>query len=73
MIPSLKSVHFLITYKCSAECDHCFIWGSPRGDRGSMTTEQIDDFLAQITRAANITEVCAEGGEPFAENEVFLR
>ena len=36
MISSLTGVHFLITYGCSAECDHCFIWGSRKEGRGSM-------------------------------------
>jgi hypothetical protein len=44
MIPSLSAIHFLITYGCSAECDHCFIWGAPRRS-AAMTVEIIDDFL----------------------------
>jgi len=26
----LSSLHVLLTYQCNYECDHCFVWGSPR-------------------------------------------
>ncbi len=26
----LTGLHLLLTYKCIYECDHCFVWGSPR-------------------------------------------
>jgi hypothetical protein len=71
MIPSLTGVHFLITYGCSAKCAHCFVWGSP--DRtAAMTAEQVDDFLDEIVALNQITDVCADGGEPFEEYDVFL-
>ena len=25
----LSGLHFLLTYRCVYECDHCFVWGSP--------------------------------------------
>lgn len=72
MIPSLSGVHFLITYGCSAECDHCFIWGSP-GRRSAMTPDQIDDFLQQIAALRTVTGVCGEGGESFTEYDLLLQ
>jgi hypothetical protein len=77
MIPSLSAIHFLITYGCSAECDHCFIWGTPRRS-AAMTVEIIDDFLAQIVGQEHapaphaVTGVCAEGGESFTEYDVLI-
>jgi hypothetical protein len=71
MISSLASVHFLITYGCSAECDHCFLWGSPHRD-ASMTAEQVDDFLHQIVSLKTVTSVCAEGGESFTCYPVLI-
>ena len=71
MIPSLSGIHFLITYGCSAECDHCFIWGSPQR-RSSMTPEQIDDFLEQVVSLGTVTSVCAEGGESFTKYDSVL-
>jgi len=72
MIPSLTGVHFLITYGCSSECDHCFIWGSPRR-QSSMTAAQIDDFLNQVRSLKTVTGVCGEGGEAFTRYDLLLR
>jgi pyruvate-formate lyase-activating enzyme len=72
VIPSLTGIHFLITYGCSAECDHCFIWGSPRRD-AHMTAEQIEPFLDEIVSLGTVTDVCAEGGEPFTRYDVMMR
>ena len=71
MIPSLTGIHFLITYACSAECDHCFIWGSPRKKSG-MTAEQVDEFLDEVVSLGTVTGVCAEGGESFIRYDVIL-
>jgi len=71
MIPSLTGIHFLISYGCSAACDHCFVWGSPH-KRSSMTAEQIDDFLQQAVALQTVTSVCAEGGESFTRYDVLL-
>lgn len=70
-IPTLTSVHFLISYGCSAECDHCFIWGTPRRDSG-MTVEHVDQFLGEIVPLGTVTSVCAEGGESFTRYPVLL-
>jgi len=70
-IPTLTSVHFLISYGCSAECDHCFIWGTPRRDSG-MTIDLVDEFLAEIVPLGTVTSVCAEGGESFTRYPVLL-
>ncbi|MFB3881731.1 MAG: radical SAM protein [Armatimonadota bacterium] len=71
MIPSLTAIHFLITYGCSAECDHCFIWGTPRRS-AAMTVEQVDSFLDQMRMVETIKGVCAEGGESFTRYDVVL-
>jgi hypothetical protein len=71
MIESLTGVHFLISYGCSCECEHCFVWGSPRR-QASMTAEQVDDFLEQISSVKTVNSVCAEGGESFTQYPVML-
>lgn len=71
MIPSLSGLHFLITYGCSAECAHCFLWGSP-ARFAAMGADQIDDFLQQTVAVGTIKEVCAEGGESFTRYDVLL-
>jgi len=65
---NLTGVHFLMTYSCSAECEHCFVWCSPRRG-GRITVQQIDAFLDELAQAPQVKTLCGEGGEPF----LFLR
>jgi MoaA/NifB/PqqE/SkfB family radical SAM enzyme len=60
----LTGVHFLLTYMCTYECDHCFVWGSPSA-RGTMSGGQISDILLQAQRLGSVDTVYFEGGEPF--------
>jgi len=59
----LEGLHILLTYQCNYECDHCFVWGSPR-QSGTLTLEQIEDILNQA-KDAGISSIYFEGGEPF--------
>jgi len=59
----LSGLHILLTYQCTYECDHCFVWGSPR-QTGTLTIEQIEDILHQA-KDAGVTSIYFEGGEPF--------
>jgi MoaA/NifB/PqqE/SkfB family radical SAM enzyme len=59
----LEGLHILLTYRCLYECDHCFVWGSPR-QSGTLTLSQIEDILSQA-KDAGITSIYFEGGEPF--------
>lgn len=70
MLPSLTGIHFLISYGCTAACDHCFVWGQP-GRRG-MTVEQVGHFLDDLGAIGAITSVCAEGGEAFLHYPAVL-
>jgi MoaA/NifB/PqqE/SkfB family radical SAM enzyme len=60
----LSGVHLLLTYKCTAECEHCFLWCSP-GSEGTMTIRQIGRVLRQAKDIPSVTTVFFEGGEPF--------
>jgi len=71
MIPSLKGIHFLISYGCSSECDHCFIWGTPKRDAG-MSAEQVEEFLEQVLAMGTVSDVCGEGGESFTRYDVLM-
>jgi len=59
----LEGLHILLTYQCTYECDHCFVWGSPR-QTGTLTLEQIENILQQA-KEADISSIYFEGGEPF--------
>ena len=36
----LNGIHFLLTYMCNSECDHCFLYSDPRA-KGTFTLKQI--------------------------------
>ena len=62
---NLTGLHFLLTYQCTFQCDHCFVWGSPR-QRGTMTLPAATaNSSSQAAEAGTIKTVAFEGGEPF--------
>lgn len=67
----LSGLHILLTYQCTFECDHCFVWGSPR-QRGVFSLEQIDVVLEQA-REAGVETIYFEGGEPFLYYAILVR
>lgn len=60
----LKSVHFLLTYQCNFECDHCFLYCAPDSD-GVFTIGKVDSALRQMREMDSMKSACFEGGEPF--------
>jgi len=60
----LTGVHFLLSYKCDSECDHCFVYSSPRA-RGTFTLHQIEKVFSELARIKTLERVYFEGGEPF--------
>ena len=60
----LSGVHFILTYMCSSECDHCFVYGSPRV-KGTFTLKQLKQVFTELPRIGTIESVYFEGGEPF--------
>lgn len=67
----LESLHILLTYQCTYECDHCFVWGSP-WQTGTLTFEQIERILQQA-KEAEVTSVYFEGGEPFLYYPILVQ
>ena len=61
---TLTGLHVLLTYRCTSECDHCFVWGSP-WQQGTLRLPQIDEILQQAAAAGSVAWVYFEGGEPF--------
>jgi MoaA/NifB/PqqE/SkfB family radical SAM enzyme len=61
---NLTGLHLLLTYQCTFECDHCFVWGSP-WQEGTMTQADIRFYLQQARDTDTITSIYFEGGEPF--------
>ena len=67
----LSGLHILLTYQCTCECDHCFVWGSP-WQTGTLTFKQIEEILAQA-KEAGLTSIYFEGGEPFLYHAVLVQ
>src|SRR5574340_1140983 len=67
----LSGLHILLTYQCTYECDHCFVWGGP-WQRGVLTVEQIEQILQQA-RTAGVESIYFEGGEPFLYYAVLVK
>jgi MoaA/NifB/PqqE/SkfB family radical SAM enzyme len=59
----LTGVHFLLTYNCNFECEHCFVYSRP-GAGGTFTIGRVRDVLDELTRLGTIEKVFFEGGEP---------
>ncbi len=60
----LTGVHFLLSYQCTHECDHCFVWASPRAG-GTMRLETLLSILDQAHELGSVEDIYFEGGEPF--------
>lgn len=60
----LKSAHFLLTYACNLECDHCFVYSGPNVE-GTFTSKQIRNVLDELAKIGTVKRVYFEGGEPF--------
>jgi Radical SAM superfamily/4Fe-4S single cluster domain len=67
----IEGLHILLTYQCTSECDHCFVWGSP-WQTGTLTLEQIEQILAQA-KEADVTSIYFEGGEPFLYYAILVQ
>jgi hypothetical protein len=67
----LTGLHLLLTYACTYECDHCFVYSSPCAP-GTMTLSQVQDALDQAAGLGTVTEVWFEGGEPFLYHPLLV-
>ncbi|MEJ2077739.1 MAG: radical SAM protein [Acidobacteriota bacterium] len=68
----LSGLHLLLTYQCTLECDHCFVWGSPR-QSGTMRLEHIERILDEARSVETVKWIYFEGGEPFLYYPVLVR
>lgn len=67
----LTNIHVLLTYICPLQCDHCFIYASPRAS-GKLTPTQVTHLLEQTSSIKTIEWVYFEGGEPFLVYPLLL-
>lgn len=67
----IKGLHFLLTYECTYECDHCFLYSGPLS-AGTFTLDQIERTLEEAAELKSVKNVCFEGGEPFLYYPLLL-
>ena len=68
----LNGLHLLLTYQCTFECDHCFVWGSPF-QTGTMTLTQIRHVLEESRKHDSMQWIYFEGGEPTLYYPILLK
>ncbi len=71
MAMALDGIHFLVTYRCTYTCDHCFVWSSPDAEE-TMTLAQLRGAMDQAAATGQIGMVYFEGGEPTLAYPVVL-
>jgi MoaA/NifB/PqqE/SkfB family radical SAM enzyme len=60
----LTGIHVILTYACNFECDHCFLYRSPRS-QGTFTIGQVTHVLDEAKKIGTVDWIFYEGGEPF--------
>ncbi|HYM40610.1 MAG TPA: radical SAM protein [Thermoplasmata archaeon] len=68
----LQGLHLLLSYQCTLECDHCFVWSSPEA-RGTMSLSDVRRILRQAEDLGGIEWIFFEGGEPFLFYPLLLK
>ncbi|MFW9901275.1 MAG: radical SAM protein, partial [Candidatus Thorarchaeota archaeon] len=63
---------FLISYKCTNECKHCAIPGSPNQDNAIMELDDVRKYLEDVTANYVIDEVGFFGGEPLLHFDLLI-
>lgn len=67
----LTGIHVLLTFRCTNECDHCFLHCGPRL-AGAFTIPQLRTLFDEIGRIGTIRTIYFEGGEPFLHYATLL-
>ncbi len=67
----LTQIHFLLTYTCNYQCDHCFLYSGPNA-QGTFTINQLRKVFEEIPNIGSIDTVYFEGGEAFLYYPLML-
>lgn len=67
----LTGIHFLLTYSCNFECDHCFLHCGPSAE-GTFSFAQIEKVLVDARKIGSVEWIYFEGGEPFLYYPILL-
>ncbi len=72
MLCVITDIHFLLTYMCNAQCDHCFVYSGPEAG-GTFTLSQVQEVLEEAKKLGTVKKICFEGGEPFLFYPLMIR
>ena len=61
---TLSGLHLLLTYQCTFECDHCFVWSGPF-QTGTMNLDTVEHILNEAEKLGTVEWIYFEGGEAF--------
>ena len=67
----ITGLHFLFTYTCLFECDHCFVYSGPQAE-GTFTIGRIREVLEEAKKIGTIEMIFFEGGEAFLYYPVMV-
>ncbi len=72
ILKKIPFLSFLISYKCTNECKHCALRGSPNQDKITIELEDVKRYLQDITSNYKIDEVGFFGGEPLLNFDLLV-
>ena len=67
----VSQLHILLTYMCTKECDHCFVYSSPNAT-GTFSIQQLENVFSEASKLGSIEWIYFEGGEPFLFYPILL-
>jgi hypothetical protein len=71
-LKKIPFLSFIISYKCTNECKHCALQGSPNQDEITIELEDVKRYLEEISSSYIIDEVGFFGGEPLLNFELVV-
>lgn len=63
---------FIVSYKCTNECKHCALQGSPNQDESTIELKDVRRYLEDITSNYIIDEIGFFGGEPLLNFDLLI-
>ncbi|MFX0091157.1 MAG: radical SAM protein [Candidatus Hodarchaeota archaeon] len=60
----IKSVDFLLTFKCPAKCKHCSYKAGPER-KGHIDLKDAEGYLEELVKIQPLESITVHGGEPF--------
>ena len=71
-LKKIPFLSFIISYKCTNECKHCALQGSPNQDEIKIELEDVKRYLEDVTSDYIIDEVGFFGGEPLLNFDLLI-